>query len=258
MAATAGSRGIAPRTVAGARLIDRPLVTPVLIALNVVAFLLTASQSGSATDLSGSQLFVDGALIPAEVASGEYYRLLTAGFLHGSLIHIAANMISLFFLGGPLERILGRGRFLTLYLVSLFGASVSVMLFSEPVSVTIGASGAIYGLLGALVVAFKRMRADLRQLIVVVALNVWITFQFPGISWQGHLGGLVVGAAIGAAMVYPPSRTRNAWQWGAVAAMVVALTVTLVLRDQAIGPWICETSPDRISCIPEYFIRPPR
>lgn len=247
---------MAPRTVAGARLIDKPLVTPVLIAVNLVAFLVTAMQAGSAMDLSRSQLFVDGSLIPAEVASGQYYRLLTAGFLHGSLMHIAANMLSLYFLGGPLERILGRGRFLTLYLVSLLGASVSVMLFSEPVSLTIGASGAIYGLLGALVVAFKRMRADLRSLIVVVALNVWITFQFPGISWQGHFGGLVVGAAVGAAMVYPPPQTRRVWQWGAVAGVVVALVITLVLRDQAIGEWFCQTTPDTVSCIPAHFLRP--
>lgn len=256
VAATSGSRGPAPRTIAGARLVDRLLVTPVLIAINLVAFLVTAAQAGSAVDLSASQLFVDGALIPAQVASGEYWRLLTGGFLHGSLIHIAANMLSLWFLGGPVERILGRGRFLALYLVSLLGAAVSVMLFAAPVSLTIGASGAIYGVMGALVVAFKRMRADLRSLIFIVGLNIWITFQFAGISWQGHLGGLVVGAAIGAAMVYPPPRTRQTWQWGAVAAMTVALLVVLVLRDQAIGTWICETSPQRVACIPAYFVHP--
>lgn len=254
--AATGGRGNAPRTVAGAALIDRPIVTPVLIAINVVAFLTTAVQAGSAIDVSASQTFVDGALIPAEVASGQYWRLLTSGFLHGSLIHIAANMLSLYFLGGPLERILGRGRFLVLYLVSMLGSAVSVMLFSLPVSLTIGASGAIYGLLGALVVAFKRMRADLRSLIVVVAINFWITFQFPGISWQGHLGGLVAGAIIGAAMVYPPPRTRAAWQWGTVAATVVVLLVVLVVRDQAIGQWICATTPDQVSCIPAHFQRP--
>lgn len=255
--AATGGRGNGPRTVAGAAMIDRPLVTPVLIAINVVAFLVTAVQAGSALDVSRSRVFVDGALLPAAVASGEYWRVLTSGFLHGSLIHIAANMISLYFLGGPLERLMGRVRFLALYLVSMLGSAVSVMLFSAPVSLTIGASGAIYGLLGALVVAYKRMRADLRSLIVVVALNFWITFQFPGISWQGHLGGLVVGAIIGAAMVYPPARTRAMWQWGTVAATVVVLIVVLVVRDQAIGQWICASTPEQVSCIPAHLLRPP-
>lgn len=222
----------------------------------MVAFLVTAVQAGNAIDVSRSQVFVDGALLPAQVASGEYWRLITSGFLHGSLIHIAANMLSLYFIGGPLERLLGRARFVALYLVSMLGSAVSVMLFSAPVSLTIGASGAIYGLLGALVVAYKRMRADLRSLIVVIALNVWITFQFPGISWQGHFGGLVVGAIIGAAMVYPPPRTRARWQWGTVAATVVVLLVALIVRDQAIGQWICATTPEQVSCIPAHFLRP--
>ena len=90
------------------------------------------------------------------------------------------------------------------------------MLFSRRFEPTIGASGAIYGLMGALVVTFKRLGFDLRQLLVVVALNVYITFPVPGISWQGHLGGLVVGAIVGAAMVYPPQRTRTGWLWGTV------------------------------------------
>ena len=90
------------------------------------------------------------------------------------------------------------------------------MLFSAPFGPTIGASGAIYGLMGALLVTFKRLGYDLRQLLIVVAINVYITFQFPGISWQGHLGGLVVGAIVGAAMVYPPQQSRRQWQWGTV------------------------------------------
>ena len=224
----------------------------VLIDINLAAFLVTALQARSVMNLADSDLYVRGGLIPAEVASGEYWRLLTGGFLHGSLIHIATNMISLYILGIPLERILGRGRFLVIYLLSLLGASVSVLIFSAPVSLTIGASGAIYGLMGALLVTFKRLRYDLRQLLVIVALNVFITFQVPGISWQGHLGGLVVGAVVGAAMVYPPQQSRNAWQWGTCVGVVVVLLGLVIVRDAQIGNWFCLYSTQGISCVPAH------
>jgi len=238
------------RTVAGSRLGQRPVVSMVLIGINVVAFVVTALQARSAMDLSTSELYLRGGLIPVEVASGEYWRLLTSAFLHGSLIHIATNMISLYILGIPLERILGRGRFLLIYLLSLLGSSVSVMVFGAPVSLTIGASGAIYGLMGALLVTFKRLRYDLRQLLIILALNVYITFQFPGISWQGHLGGLVVGAIVGAAMVYPPQPSRRNWQWGTAIGVVVVLIGVLVVRDTQLGSWSCVYEVGNIGCLP--------
>jgi membrane associated rhomboid family serine protease len=238
------------RTVAGSRLGQRPVVSMVLIGINVVAFVVTALQARSAMDLSTSELYLRGGLIPVEVASGEYWRLLTSAFLHGSLIHIATNMISLYILGIPLERILGRGRFLLIYLLSLLGSSVSVMVFGAPVSLTIGASGAIYGLMGALLVTFKRLRYDLRQLLIILALNVYITFQFPGISWQGHLGGLVVGAIVGAAMVYPPQPSRRNWQWGTAIGVVVVLIGVLVVRDTQLGTWSCVYEVGNIGCLP--------
>lgn len=239
------------RTVAGARAGQRPIVSIALIAVNAAFFVVTALQARSAMDLSPSALYLHGSLIPAEVASGEYWRLLTSGFLHGNLVHIATNMISLYLLGLPLERILGRGRFLLIYLLSLLGSSVSVLLFAAPVSLTIGASGAVYGLMGALLVTFRRLRYDLRQLIVVIALNIWVTFQFAGISWQGHLGGLVVGAVTGAAMVYPPQRTRRHWQWGATITVLLVLAAVVLIRDAQIGPWYCEyDAAGGVGCIP--------
>ena len=249
--ARAGQRPV--RTVGGAKVGQRPVISLSLIGINLAFFLVTAVQARSAMNLSFSRLYVQGSLIPAEVASGEYWRLVTAGFLHGSLIHIATNMISLYLLGMPLERMLGRGRFLTIYLLSLLGSSVSVMLFSAPFTPTIGASGAIYGLMGALVVTFKRFGFDLRQLLVVVALNVYITFQVPGISWQGHLGGLLVGAIVGAAMVYPPPAKRKEWLWGTTIVLLVVLVGLLVYRDGQIGAWFCVYNPDGSGgCLPAH------
>lgn len=229
------------------------MVTIALIVVNLAFFVVTAVQSRSAMDLSNSELYLRGGLIPAEVASGEYWRLITAGFLHGSLIHLAANMISLYWLGIPLERILGRSRMLTIYLLSLLGASVSVLLFSAPVSLTIGASGAVYGLMGALLATFRRLRLDLRPLIVVLALNVFITFSYPGLSWQGHLGGLVVGAIMGAAMVFPPRASRAAWQWGVGVGVLVVLIALTVFAGAQIGSWYCIYQPvGQVGCVPAH------
>ena len=243
----------APRTVAGARMGQKPIVTMVLIGINLAVFLVTALQARSAMNLAPSSLYLQGSLIPVEVTSGDYWRLLTAGFLHANLIHIATNMVSLYVLGVPLERILGRGRFLLIYALSLLGSSVSVLLFSGPNVLTIGASGAIYGLMGALLVTFKRLGYDLKQLLIVVAINIYITFQFPGISWQGHLGGLVVGAIVGAAMVYPPQESRKQWQWGTAIGVLVVLAALVVIRDGQLGEWFCVYAANGAgTCVPAH------
>ncbi|WP_229674243.1 rhomboid family intramembrane serine protease [Nakamurella endophytica] len=214
------------RTVAGSRLGQQPVVTAALIAVNVVVFVVTAVQAGSVSDPSGSSVFRQGATIPELVSAGQYWRLLTGGFLHFGLPHIALNMISLYLLGMPLERILGRGRFLVVYLVALLGGSVSVLLFSgSSLGPTVGASGAIFGVMGAMVVTFRRLRLDPRQLFGLLAVNLVISFALPGISWQAHIGGLLTGAAAGAVMVYPPARNRTAWQVGGSVALVVLLGV---------------------------------
>jgi membrane associated rhomboid family serine protease len=221
---------VQPTTVAGSRYGEQPVVTYALIALNVGIFVLTAVQAGSGMQLDGSAWFAQGSLLPELVASGEWWRLLTSGFLHLSLPHVAINMLSLYFLGLPLERILGRGRFVVVYLLALLGGSAAVMLFSDPLGQTAGASGAIFGLMGALVVTFRRLRYDPRQLLGIVALNLVISFSLSGISWQAHLGGLVVGAAAGAVMVYPPRQVRQRWQvWGSV-GILAALILVFALR----------------------------
>lgn len=217
-------------TVAGSPLGVPPLIATVLIAINVVVYVVTVIQARSTDQLDASPVFFHGALIPVQVGQGEYWRVISSGFLHLGIIHIAANMISLYFLGPPLERLIGRWRFAVVYLVSLLGGSAAVMLFSGTLSMTVGASGAIFGLMGALVVTFKRMRYDLRQLAFILALNLFVTFQFSGISWQGHVGGLIAGALIGAAMVLPKPAKRLQIQIGAALALVVICVGLIVFK----------------------------
>ena len=235
------------RTVTGARLRDRPVVTFTLIGVNVLFFLGTALQAKSGVDITGSSVFQKGTLVPALVASGEWWRLFSSGFLHLSVLHVGLNMLSLYFLGVGLERMLGRWRFLAVYLLSMIGGSVSVMLFTEPLSSAAGASGAIFGLLGGLVVVFRRFRYDMRQLVFVLAINLYLSFQVSGISWQAHLGGLFVGAAVAAAMVYPrPAVRRNVEMAAGITVLVLAVALVLfrdtqmsVRCSEVAGSYLC-------------------
>lgn len=139
-----------------------------------------------------------GALYPPFVTEfGEYYRLITTAFLHGSILHALFNMIALFYLGGHLERLIGNLRYSLLYLLSALGSSIAVVLL-KPNSVTIGASGAIYGIIGALLVLtftrkewfYSHVIRSIRNLIII---NIAFTFLVPSISIEGHLGGFIIG-----------------------------------------------------------------
>ncbi|SDO58308.1 Membrane associated serine protease, rhomboid family [Nakamurella panacisegetis] len=232
------------RTVTGAIQGRRPVVTFTLIAVNLVIFLITALQAKSGTDLSGSWVYRQGGESSYLVASGQVWRLFTSGFLHASVIHIALNMLSLYFVGVALEGLLGRGRFVTVYVLSLLGGSACAMLLSSPLAFGVGASGAIFGVLGGLVVVFKRYRFDLRQLILVLAINIYASFQISGVSWEAHLGGLVVGLAVTAAMVYPkPAIARNVLI-GTVIAVLVVVVAIVVIKDAQIGSVFCGISSD--------------
>jgi membrane associated rhomboid family serine protease len=141
---------------------------------------------------------VDGLLIPAFVRQQhEYYRIFTSAFLHGGIFHIALNMLSLYWLGRFIEDVLRPTRMLLIYVVALIAAGVSVVLFSPPYASTLGASGAIFGLFGALfAIGFKlgeRGMELVRANIGILVLNLLWSFTFPGISWQAHLGGLIAG-----------------------------------------------------------------
>jgi membrane associated rhomboid family serine protease len=170
------------------------LVTKILIGINVLVFLINLAQGSTLGQVSGS-LFEKGALyIHGGLDQGEWWRLITAAFLHGNLIHIALNMIVLWFVGAPVEMAIGRGRFLALYLISGLAGSAGALIFS-PNAVTVGASGAIFGILGAaLVLEFQRNYVLGGQALGLIVVNLVLTFAVPNISRGGHIGGLIGGA----------------------------------------------------------------
>jgi membrane associated rhomboid family serine protease len=179
------------------------LVTKGLIAVNVAVFLIGLAQGGSLNGVGGT-LYEQGALfmrgvLPdgtlAGLAEGQWWRLITAAFLHQGIVHLAMNMFVLWLVGARLEESIGRGRYLLLYLVSGLAGSAGALLLS-PNAITVGASGAIFGLLGALLVLERQGTYILGSSVLgLVLLNVVITFAVPNISIGGHLGGLVGGAA---------------------------------------------------------------
>lgn len=202
-----------------------PIVTYVLIALNVLVFVLQKTSPD-----------VERALVlwPPAVADGDLYRLLTSAFLHFGLAHIAFNMLALYFVGPPLELALGRLRFAALYLVSALGGSVLVYLLTLN-SMTAGASGAVFGLFGAMFVVGKRLNMDVRSVVTIIALNLAFTFVIPlissqNISWQGHIGGLVSGAIVAAAYIYAPRAQRHLVQAGATVALLIVLAGLIFWR----------------------------
>lgn len=184
------------------------VVTPILIAINVAIFVFTVVQAGSVSNNSEAPLFGQWALQPAAVAQGAWWQLVTSGFLHIGPLHLAFNMIALWVIGRDLERVLGRVRFLVVYLVSLLGGSLVVYLFANPMSDTAGASGAVFGLMGGLAVVLMRLRLSPRPALTIIVLNVAISFVVPNISILGHLGGLAFGTALTAAMLYGPQLRR--------------------------------------------------
>lgn len=207
-----------PRTRFGGRKRSgTPVVTYALIAVNVLVFIVQMAMGNLERQLS---------LWPPAVADGQLYRLVTSAFLHYGATHLLLNMWALYVVGPPLESWLGRLRFGALYALSGLGGSVLVYLLTTS-SATAGASGAIFGLFGATFVVGKRLALDVRWVVAVIVINLVFTFVAPAISWQGHLGGLVTGAVVAAAYVYPPKEARNLIQVAA-SALVLGVLVALV------------------------------
>ncbi|HVW44517.1 MAG TPA: rhomboid family intramembrane serine protease [Amycolatopsis sp.] len=243
------SAGYGARTVAGARLSERLVVTPVLIALNVLIYAITAVQAASPMQNQSAPLFSDWVLWPASIAlDDQWWRLLTAGFLHFGVIHIAVNMFSLYVIGRETELLFGKIRFLAVYLLSLLGGSAVVYAFGDVTQTTAGASGAIYGLLGGVLVAVLRLRLNPVPAIGVIVLNLVITVSIPGISLLGHLGGLVTGALATAAMVYAPEKRRVWWQASAVVVLAAALVGLVLLRDSQLANLTCGYVRNQVVC----------
>ncbi|GAA3500350.1 rhomboid family intramembrane serine protease [Streptomyces prasinosporus] len=223
----------APRTIAGGTVVADPrLLTKILIGINLAVFVAVQARP-SLLD----QLYLIGAWPPAPfpptegVADGEWYRLLTSVFAHEEIWHIAFNMLSLWWLGGPLEQALGRARYLALYLISGLAGSALAYLLASGATATLGASGAVFGLFGAMAVLMRRLDYDMRPIIALLAINLIFTFS-PGfnISWQAHIGGLVAGVVIGYAMVHAPRERRALIQYGTCALVLAAVMLMVVLR----------------------------
>ncbi len=204
-------------------------VTLSLIAANVVMFVITAISAvtvgNPASENYQSPVFTDLAQMPVLVQLGEWWRLLTAAFLHIGPVHLLVNMLGLLLFGSELERQLGRWRFLGLYFVSVLGGATAIQLFGFPGGFVAGASTAIYGLLGALGVLLLASRQDIRGLLTLLAINIVISL-LPGVSLLGHLGGLVAGAL--AAGVLVAARRRERLQLPGLALLGVLLAVVAV------------------------------
>jgi len=243
-------------TVAGGRVDDRPTVTIAIVAVTVLAFGYEfIAGLNAVTEKWG--------MWPWAIAlDGQLYRLVTSVFLHGSVLHILFNMFVLWTIGPQVERILGHARFLVLYLAAGLGGAVASYAFSDPRTVSVGASGAIFGLMGALVVLGRRRgsargveaRRDgsagqqvqrqgnggvgdpFKQVLVLIVVNVAIGF-LPGgnIDWRAHLGGLVTGAAVGAVMLYAPRSSRLLWQTLGVLGVLGLLVLITMWRTAALN-----------------------
>lgn len=215
------------RTALGAPLrTGRPVVTLTIIALCLVSYVLQLSVDGWTGRLAFSPW-------TGEV---EPWRFVTAAFLHSTQIfHIAFNMYALWIVGPYLENLLGRARFISLYLLSAIGGHVAIVLLADPTAQswftgTVGASGAVFGLFGAIFVVMRRMGQEARGMLVIIGLNLVVGFVVPNISWQGHLGGLVTGAALGAAYSFAPRERRALVSVVATVAVAVLLVGAAFLR----------------------------
>jgi membrane associated rhomboid family serine protease len=240
----------------GLRPTNASITSGVLIGINVAVWLAILASGGSGSRLVdvlglrpsglclvgrdgyavGSSLCTaqGGTWLPG-VADGAWWQLVTSGFTHVTITHIAFNMLALWMIGPQLELVLGRVRFLALYLVSLLAGSAVVMWAGGEYQITLGASGAIYGLFGALLIVARKVGGDMRALWGLIAVNVLITFAVPNISWQGHLGGFVGGVLATAILVYAPRQHRTAYQSAGLVAVAAVTLVAVFVRVAALS-----------------------
>ena len=199
------------RTMRSAAAGGEPVLTYALIGICVVVFIGELAGGASATGggLGSSRLFADGALSGPDVANGDYWRLLTAGFLHASFFHIFFNMFALWILGQLLEPAIGSIPFGLIFFVSVFAGSLGVLVI-DPNSLTVGASGGIFGLMGAAVVVMRNRGINPLEsgLVLWLGLNLLLTFTISSISIGGHIGGLIGGTLAALVLFELPDRVR--------------------------------------------------
>jgi len=223
-----GNRGLRQaRSTFGGNVVRTPYVTYAILVINVLVF--------GAQYLTGDQVTGELAMWPAGVAAlDQYYRMITAAFVHGGVFHILFNSWALYVVGPYLERAFGHVRYVALYLISALGGSVLGLWLDPITQPSVGASGAIFGLFGAIFVVGRRLSLDVRGIAVLIVINLVITFLVPGISWTGHIGGLVVGSGLAAALAYAPKANRALWQTLAIAGALALLVVLVLVRVPAI------------------------
>ncbi len=228
------------RTTFGGRPVASAVVTWTLVAINVAVFLVAWVRPGIVIHLEMIGYASYSAAGPLHgVAAGEWYRLITSAFvvpgagLSGlGFMDILFNMWALVFVGPSLEGLLGRARFLAVYLLSAVGGAVMYYFLAPQYVPAAGASGAIYGLFGAWFVVSRRLRVDTRGIVVLIAINLAFSFFFrSAIAWQDHIGGLLTGALLTAAYVYAPRKNRAAIQIAATVAVVALIAVAVAVRN---------------------------
>ena len=214
------------RTTFGGRVGEDANASKVLVGLCVIAFIAQLANSDVTRDYGMFGL--------ALMADGQYYRMITSAFLHDEtfLLHIAFNMYALLAFGSQVERLFGASRFVLLYLVSALGGSVATLLFVSPYTLSIGASGAVFGLFGAFFVVARKLRADTSQILLLIGINLAIGFAAGGyINNAAHIGGLVVGAAVTFVYTRIPRGPQQALlQYSGAAAIAALLVVVAMVR----------------------------
>ena len=225
----------------GAAGVGRYSVTQILIALNVLIFFVEVA-TGTALGGVGSRgfgtLYYDGFIAGPFLVHGqhEYYRLLTYGFLHDGLLHILFNMVFLYFVGPPLEQAIGKLNFLAVYLVSLLAGAFGALLLT-PLDPTVGASGALFGLLGALIIVAHYRGISIWQsgLGPTLLINVVFSLTITGISIGGHLGGLCGGLICGVLYMELVDRRRleSAFLIGCVIVAAVSVVAAIAVAGSA-------------------------
>ncbi|MFF9642783.1 rhomboid family intramembrane serine protease [Kitasatospora aureofaciens] len=221
----------------GALTVDGGVVTRALVGINIVVWVLAAyvlnPRLGEVWSLASASRAHPGG--PYGVADGpaQWYRLLTATFLHLQWWHVGLNMLVLLWLGPPLEEALGRLRYLALYLLAGLGGSTFAFLVAGDWMNSVGASGAVFGLIGATIVMQLRNRGPLAPAVAFLVFNLVVTFSRQNIDWRAHIGGLVVGGLVALGLMYAPRERRGAVQAltvvGAVAVEAAMLLSGLTL-----------------------------